>query len=505
MLLRYEIRSAEPVRIADNSKSQMGQTAALHYIPGSAIRGAVVEKLTRAGLFNEWKQTLLSDDTVFFNAYPTDAEGKDLLPAVKGFYEDKKEEMQKNIQNVVVNGDFMEGWKRASFGDAVELDEDTIKGFSVPTGSDLKIKIGDNVFRNEYMCAGITFTGYIQAEDSLAKAIKDAVGSEIILGNARSSGLGKCRVACMDKYDDLPYKAYADVTDSTGDCYLMLLSDTAMRDADGESCGLDLEQLGELLGVYDLQIMAAATSVRTVCGYNRTWGVHIPFVNMYEKGSVFHLTFDGTCTSEKKKNLMMKGVGIRKNEGFGRVLFLKDYEKLKHRLKTVQLKSGLKELADRKDEATLLIAAKSYYHLILERAMEEYIAHSKLRKGGISASRLGVIRGKLEANRFSPKSAKDAINEYYEHDKEKENSQRKHQEKGGSSTDIVTFINGVFENRLDATLSATADERTASVLKDRKIMGIDKEKLFSADEAEILKIDFMLKLLKYDNKQEARV
>lgn len=505
MLLRYEIRSTEPVRIADNSVSQMGQTATLHYIPGSAVRGAVVGKLVEAGLFGGLKTDALSEKTAFFNAYPAGEKGNDLLPAMKGFYEDKKVAEKKPVQNVVVNGDFTEGWKRSSFGDAVAFDGDTIKGFSVPTGSDLKIKIvGEKVFRNEYIRSGIHFVGYIQADDALAGKIKDVFGKEIILGNARSSGLGRCEVVKLEEYAGVPYGAYADGGDSTGSLYMMLLSDTAMRDGNGEYCGLDLAQLEQLLGVQNLKIKTAATSVRKVCGYNRTWGLHIPSVSMYEKGSVFHLTFDGTCTADSKKRLMLQGIGIRKNEGFGRILFLKDYEKLTARVQTVLLSTDRTAASSDRDEATLLIAAKNYYNLIRERAIEEYIVRYTLEKGKISSSRLGVVHSILESNRYNPQAVESTLARYAEHDQEKEGRQKKHIDRGGSSAEIISFINGIFAKPLDDTLKEKADAKTASILSGREIMGIDKDKLINTDEEEVRKIAFILRLLKYDNKQEVK-
>ena len=504
MLLRYEIRSTEPVRIADNSISQMGQTATLHYISGSAVRGAVVGKLVDAGIFDDLKTDILSEKTAFFNAYPSNGEGADLLPAVKGFYEDKNIAEKKSVQNVVVNGEFTEGWKRSSFGDVVALEGDTIKGFSVPTGSDLKIKIGDNVFRNEYVRAGIRFVGYIQADDVLAEKIKEAFGKEIVLGNARSSGLGRCEVVKVDAFSGVPYGSYADEGDSAGSLYMMLLSDTAMRDEGGEYCGLDLAQLEQLLGVQNLQIKTAATSVRKVCGYNRTWGLYVPSVTMYEKGSVFHLTFDGTCTANAKKRLMLQGIGIRKNEGFGRILFLKDYEKLTARVQTVLLSTDRTAASSDRDEATLLIAAKNYYNLIRERAIEEYIVRYTLEKGKISSSRLGVVHSILESNRYNPQAVESTLARYAEHDQEKEGRQKKHIDRGGSSAEIISFINGIFAKPLDDTLKEKADAKTASILSGREIMGIDKDKLINTDEEEVRKIAFILRLLKYDNKQEVK-
>ena len=43
--LRYVLRSLEPVRIADKHASNNGQTESLHYIPGSAVRGLILNQL----------------------------------------------------------------------------------------------------------------------------------------------------------------------------------------------------------------------------------------------------------------------------------------------------------------------------------------------------------------------------------------------------------------------------------------------------------------------------
>ena len=70
---KYIIQNLEPVRIADNSSSQMGQTSSLHYIPGTAVRGAVVSALLRkegTEGFEKVRKSLLSCAVRFSNAYP---------------------------------------------------------------------------------------------------------------------------------------------------------------------------------------------------------------------------------------------------------------------------------------------------------------------------------------------------------------------------------------------------------------------------------------------------
>ena len=66
--LRYVIKNIEPLRIADDSISQNGQTATLRYIPGSTIRGLIVNALSKEDDFEEIKKKLFSLDVRYLNA-----------------------------------------------------------------------------------------------------------------------------------------------------------------------------------------------------------------------------------------------------------------------------------------------------------------------------------------------------------------------------------------------------------------------------------------------------
>ena len=45
--IRFVVENREPLRIGDDETSQHGQTDTLHYIPGSAVRGMVVQALVQ--------------------------------------------------------------------------------------------------------------------------------------------------------------------------------------------------------------------------------------------------------------------------------------------------------------------------------------------------------------------------------------------------------------------------------------------------------------------------
>ena len=88
--IRYIVKNDEPLRIADDSTSQDGQTVTLRYIPGTTIRGYIVNQLvyTLGEQFDKYKRDLISGQIVYMNAYLYE-NNRELLPSPKGFYEDK--------------------------------------------------------------------------------------------------------------------------------------------------------------------------------------------------------------------------------------------------------------------------------------------------------------------------------------------------------------------------------------------------------------------------------
>ena len=123
---RFVIRNIEPVRISNDSISQNGQTVSLRYIPGSSIRGYVINKIADSQEFEAVKKILFSDKVRFLNAYLY-ADEKELIPSLKGFYEDKRVASgKKEIENVLVKGDFSDGLKRAALGRFCYVSGDTI-------------------------------------------------------------------------------------------------------------------------------------------------------------------------------------------------------------------------------------------------------------------------------------------------------------------------------------------------------------------------------------------
>ena len=511
---KYIIENEDPIRIADDSRSQSGQTETLHYIAGSTIRGLVISSAAGdAEEFEKNKPLLFTSKIRFLNAYPTIRTGsedafdsfRDLMPVPKGLYANKGAE--KVIQNVVVTGSVDSTMKRAGIGDFAYIDGRCLHGASIMTGSDLKIKKqlmkkdqeDRAVFRNQYIERGYTFAGYIIMEDdTYVDAIEKmfAIGQSIYLGNGKSAGSGRCRVVCSGMVDSISYAAAAN-EDLGGSCYMMLLSDTVMRNSYGEYCGLNLEELQETLDVSSLRIERCATSGRNVRGYNSAWKTRIPSVQMYQKGSVFLLKYDGVITKAKAEEVMDKGIGIRRNEGFGRVIFLKGYDEINTydevSLLSVRTVKG-PEPSD-EDKACLKIAAKASYMKKIEDAIPEYVMKNAKTIGGRGASNsvLGTLESYTTAYRYQYAEAKQAIDDYFRHALKKQKGMRV-QKEHTDFTQVKKAVDSVLNmdrEQLETGLGiSTAD----------KYMEISKDEILNARELGKIKLEILTGMIRYYNK-----
>ena len=617
--IKYSLILREPVRIADDSSAKQGQTDTLRYIPGSSIRGHVINAIltdphnTSEPHFNELKKELFSDRVRFLNAYLTISSEKDgcqvLIPSPKGFYENKeKTEGKKKIENVVLEGKYHAENKRAKLGNYAMFEQDEEEGkngdslirfYSPETVADMKIKLGEEkdqkVFRTTSISSGYCFTGYIALDDDrLVDVMKEAMEKPIILGNARTTGLGKCELlpgslSVIDDPKDFPYASYmreADpeegsaasasalhvdscndesdavldegaITDAAEeevrDCYMMLLSDTCMRNEYGEYCGIDIPTLEEaLLGEQEadmkgknLKVSFCSTSVTSKRGFNRHHGGAVPSVPMYEKGSVFHLTYRGRIDKEHLDALHQRGIGIRRNEGFGQVLFLRDYDRLKYKEKgepemlTAIVTSkdqngdhGYKH--EKKEEAAVIYqAAKAHYMNLIRSAMKKYIIENSL-TGFSTSSQLGNILSIAMANQFQPEIAWENINAYFENKLFKEDKHRVQSADEGKkkksvslkvevskieSKELADLLEIKFKNSSERTIMGYPINRQEKdrIVNDKDKSDTDKsdtdksdmdksekKELLSKEEELRAKLELLIGLIRYSFKEEVK-
>lgn len=207
----------------------------------------------------------------------------------------------------------------------------------------------------------------------------------------------------------------------------MLLSHMVMRNEYGELTGLDLPGLAKQLGCKGLHIQRCAASTTEVFGYNRNWKGAVPSAVMYEAGSVFHIRTEGgeKVTAGQFRRLEERGLGIRRNEGFGQVLFFHAYDSItcKQKIEKKFLKTDseyLKEIPWKSKTEDLKIAAKGLLSLRIEQAMQKYITEHVSDLSEISKSKRGVLLSLCLESQYAPKEAKVQLMDYIQHTAKKE-------------------------------------------------------------------------------------
>lgn len=494
--LKYIIENVSPLRISDNSTSQSGQTVSLKHIPGTTVRGYIINKLSEKSSFESVeKKILFSDKIRFLNAYLTSSE-QELMPSPKGFYENK-DPKDNSLQNVLENGDIHDGYKRAGLGRYCYFEKDCIYYYNIETESDMRIRIGSKkeqgIFRNESIKSGYRFTGYIAFDDeSILEEVKNLFQGEIYLGNGRSQGLGRCKVLKTEIVKDIPFVKYAVKENVKNDCYVMLLSHGTMRDSNGVLCGIDLYKLEQKLGVGNLKIEYASTSIVNINGYNRTYKSKIPSVPMYEQGSVFRLKFDGELKVDKMINLMNQGIGIRRNEGFGRIIFLSGYLNINKKQKCeIEQTDNISDKSDKysDDEKTIKTIAANYYRILIDRKIKEKVLEGTNSKG-LAVSQIGNVQSILEKSKYNPEQCMESIDGYIKNGLGKEENKKIQKEKE-SIEKFAKYIQDILKAPLNSILG----------LNDiSDIMGVSVSELLSEKEENMLKIKYLLNLIKYEKK-----
>lgn len=325
--MHYRLRTELPVLITDLNRSFSNGLETLNCIPGSAIRGMVVSRLAaeHTAWFEENRRALLSEDTRFLDALPNPGDFV-VLPSIKGFYEDKNEE---NFQTVLVDGELTPKVKRAGLGHFCSPAGMEIRYWSAETEGVMRLQRSENgdPFRTRALSAGQIFEGYIEVKDAdLAQKIADVFAHTVWLGADRYEGFGKCRVELMEAVEkpawieDYGYQRQEELGETL---YLLALSPVTMLNEAGTPCGLDLDTLARKLGVSTVEVSYCSTSVSEYGGYNRAWGCREAAMRMYDRGSIFHLTCSEVPELSGLLALQEEGIGVRRGEGYGQILFLR--------------------------------------------------------------------------------------------------------------------------------------------------------------------------------------
>lgn len=389
--LRYRLRAETPVAISWLSQSglpgERNDTESRNFIPGSAIRGMVLSALAQEEpqWFAENRVALLRQVS-FCNALPLGnpeaSQPLRLIPTPKGFYESR----ERGEIYSVLNRDVEAGDKRAPLGSFCHIEKGVMRPFSPAMETSLRMKrdVQDKqVFTIRAIAAGTELEGYIRVENpALMPKICAAFREWVWLGAKKFAGNGLCKVVSLEASEPAyEFCGYGPKDAVPARLYMLLMSPAAMLHK-GEAGSLDLNQLAEALGVNQVTIPRCATSSIEAGGFNRTWGCYGPTVSMYDMGSVFCLECDRPPTLENLHKMEQLGIGIRREEGYGRVLFLKDFERLGAYAKP-------EDAAFRVSEAALQRQARCRW--LLKTPLPEGLSGSQL--GNVQAICEGILAG----------------------------------------------------------------------------------------------------------------
>lgn len=387
--IRCRLRTELPVIITDLDRSSGNSFETLGFIPGSAIRGVVMGNLSAQvpEWFEAHKKELLS--IRFLDAVPTPERGA-VLPSVKGFYAEKGSDALE--YNIVTGKAVLPGHKRAKLGSFCSLNDNCVCFWSAKTSGTMRIRRGSAEeasapFQVRYLQAGQDFEGYILLENpELSEPITKALGRTVWLGADRYAGFGKCSVALetANRPSWLEEYGYQRQEEVGTDLCLLAVSPLTMLNEQGEPCGLDEAQLARKLGVDSIELLHCSTSITQNGSYNRVWQSRAPALRMYDRGSLFHLKCSQPPALERVRQVQDEGLGVRRPEGFGQVLFLPPV-----RLERLNVKKSIEKDArqetDRAQVSQTAVIRQARYRWVDEKAKE-------LARFQLSKSQLGTIQ-----------------------------------------------------------------------------------------------------------------
>lgn len=352
----YRIKTLMPVQITSTGGSKADSYQTLDFITGASIRGLLLNKLSDSDFLKQNKNDLLTNKTRFLNTTPY-VNGNDIIPTILGFYEEKNET---GLENIIVNGTFKSGKKRAKLGSFCSVEGDIIHYTSVKKGNDTRIAItdGDNkIFSSSYIQSGQEFEGYILLDNpNLAGELISSFDKEFFIGADKNEGFGKCELLEIKVVDNIKSNqkySFQKQEELTHELYLFAMSPFAMTNTLGDVCGINLDVLSDALEVKVEEIQYCATSTSEYFGFNNKWKARTSYISMYNQGCIFKLICDSTPSLDKLKNLEKTGIGVRTAEGFGQILFIKNdiITKIKDKKSIAKnINSEIKSISEKRGE-----------------------------------------------------------------------------------------------------------------------------------------------------------
>jgi CRISPR-associated protein Csx10 len=339
------LRTEQPV-LATSFQGDPNSDVSYPYIPGSAIRGALIGRYLK--LHSLHKQDILQNDTIqrlffngttrFLNAY-LDAKGKRTLPIPRSLRKEKGTEcplydisqsIPEEISLKSIDSEFctvQSNWINLYMVDKrinVHNLRHRRRGRAVADKLDAAgnvLEAGEGaVFRYEAIDAGQIFQAVILCDADDEKTLRDLLTSaDLWLGGSQSAGYGHTKitkVASVSNWHEVGIQTEERCDRDT--LTITLLSDLILQNEQGQYVA-DPNLVAQQLALpSEAKLKNHYTRTTLIGGFNRKWGLPLPQVQALVAGSV--LVFgDVQASAQQIAEWEAQGLGDRRVDGFGRI------------------------------------------------------------------------------------------------------------------------------------------------------------------------------------------
>ncbi len=358
-VIHYNIHLLEPTLVT-SLQGDPNSGVAFDYLPGSVLRGVLINKYLRSKSADTSAETLgrlfLDGTTRYLNGYPLDAYERPGLPVPASWQHVKREE--DTIFDFALYGlapDDERQWQSVSApfytqsGNSVRLirparniavhtqrtarfgramPELVPANDAQPGGKPVKLlekdDIPGDVYRYDALAAGQTFQAAIICDnDADEPTLRPLIDGQVTLGGSRSGGYGRAKLSYLSSGGERRSSTEDEEEPPEDKLIVTLHSDVLLRDERGQFA-VDPELLRRVLKKHlqvDLILEDAFLKTGVIGGFNRTWGLPLPQALAVRLGSVLVFKTPDDCDPTLLEKLEVRGIGERRAEGFGRIAF----------------------------------------------------------------------------------------------------------------------------------------------------------------------------------------
>jgi CRISPR-associated protein Csx10 len=408
--LKVAITLCEPVLVTAPG-GDPNSNISLPYIPGSVIRGAVIHRGLDSGVSEKLIKACLASEIRFLNGYPLTndfEEGRHrALPFPEALVEDKSRIEESRASNRFATNVLAPKSLKDTFGwtqDGALYTYPKEDEIVVHNTRDREMgKAGSRedgqegaVFQYQALARDTMFEAVILSPEAFAQEIETLLNGYLWFGGAASAGYGKvrCQTSRAGNWRETPgqlpngIRAGAQFT-------MVLLSHALTRDqTTGQTGDFVLQALNRQAQTPFATLERAYTRLEWVGGFNRTWGLPLSQEWVVRAGGSYLLKAQRDVSRAELENLEQEGIGERRAEGFGRIVFnwgwpdTISYTKGKQRIE-VQLEDGGLSDGERKLAKEM---ARRVLQRQLDRAVTAAIVRTPIRRNGVRNSQIARLR-----------------------------------------------------------------------------------------------------------------